>query len=243
MILSYNFWRFGFKLFQFQPKVLWFDDCREIARWIDQMKGEVSKERRNRPVHPSCLHLLLRLRRSFMPIQQWFWQAGRLQFDDWNPLLPLERLPWWQYSTIAYYLQFHFPCWTSRWRCFVANSNSVSQNIEVWFVQIVGFQPYVLFKPFQNMFIKTNIFNIDTKSCASKSSNQDTKKWCLWFAAGLSLGSSNLAGLVALNATVPAAQRATFVGVATCSRDTKKGGDFGAWFWATDLRMSRKLAC
>ena len=34
---------------------------------------------------------------------------------------------------------------------------------------------------------------------------------------GLGLGASNLAGLVALNATVPAVKRATYVGFATCS--------------------------
>jgi hypothetical protein len=37
--------------------------------------------------------------------------------------------------------------------------------------------------------------------------------------AGLGLGSTNLAGLVALNATVPAKKRATFVGFASCPLD------------------------
>ena len=38
-----------------------------------------------------------------------------------------------------------------------------------------------------------------------------------WVPPGLGLGASNLAGLVALNATVPAVKRATYVGFATCS--------------------------
>eukprot|EP00438_Fugacium_kawagutii_P034430 Skav211621 [mRNA] locus=scaffold3083:435898:437287:- [translate_table: standard] len=41
---------------------------------------------------------------------------------------------------------------------------------------------------------------------------------------GLALGSSNLAGLVALNATVPPKRRATFVGLASCGLATKKRG-------------------